>query len=159
MLNRNPFLKIYLASVDFVKPYHIPLFICFCMPFVFGINAYSVANHSTYLLPGLMLAEPELWKEDWFANANVHYHILFSYMISILYEHNLLTESLLVLQYSAIVFMCWLVFNLVSIMSKSDNLPFYLLMLCFFVIDETKSIGLSYFVGDGFQWVGKLRLR
>lgn len=129
----------------------LPLIACLLMPFVLGINAYTVANHSTYILPGIMQAEPTLWAFDWYTQVNVHYHILFTYLISMLQQLGVLTPGLLLLQYTFVAATCWLLYKLVQSVTAHAQAIFYLLLAIFVVCDGTISVGLSYLLSDGIQ--------
>src|SRR3954451_12305503 len=45
---------------------------------------FGRGNHTVYLLEGLRLARPELYKNDWFVTSTLQYHAMFSWMTATL---------------------------------------------------------------------------
>ena len=50
---------------------------------VYGYQ-YGRGNHSSYLIEPLRLVDPSLFKNDWFANHTLQYHVVFSHTAALL---------------------------------------------------------------------------
>lgn len=46
---------------------------------------FGTKNQQTYLLDGMRVAYPELWRNDWFVAHNHHYHVAFAYLTAPLF--------------------------------------------------------------------------
>ena len=48
-------------------------------------NVFGTRNQLTYLLDGLVRAQPDLYHNDWFVTQNHHYHVAFAYLTAPLF--------------------------------------------------------------------------
>lgn len=120
--------------------------------FIIGSNYGWAVNHSTYLLPGLQMAHPELWSTDWWLNNTTHYHFFFSYLVYAFETIGITGYAFFILNILTITFSYFVIFKIIEEIWPARSLAiFSLVVLVSGIIRESTSIAITFLHISGFQ--------
>ncbi|CAN5417322.1 hypothetical protein BH09PLA1_BH09PLA1_15210 [soil metagenome] len=109
---------------------------------------FGRGNHTVYLLEGLRIADPTLFRNDWFVTSTLQYHAIFSWFTAVLMRLNILEPAFLC-GYLAIAILwhvAWLKFTQ---RLGGSRITYLFSVLLFYLSAAGISLGVYQFLQDG----------
>ncbi|MBF0424254.1 MAG: hypothetical protein HQL66_00315 [Magnetococcales bacterium] len=119
----------------------------------FGLSfGDASSNHSIYLLSGMRQANPTLWRGDWFVEQVPSYHLVFNWLVAWLHGLGILPAALALGNVVAVSFTLGIVHATLRLVEPRLAFPAWCgVVLSFFLLYQTFSVGLSYFFSYSLQ--------
>ena len=116
----------------------------------FGFD-YGNSNQNTYLIEGLVKLDSSFLVNDWFARETTHHHPTFAYLIKALSYFGSIPWGTAIVNFTLIALSLFFIYRLILLLDVEHRLYIWGLLLFFVVLEETKSVGMTYLFNSFLQ--------
>src|SRR5215203_6646363 len=109
---------------------------------------FGRGNHTVYLLEGLRIADPTLFRNDWFVTSTLQYHAIFSWFTALLMKLGILQPAFLI-GYIALAILWHIAWLKFTQRLGGSRITYLLSVILFYLSAAGIALGVYQFLQDG----------